>query len=201
MKLSNWIAHILAVLILGVGAVLIWQAAIDVPHIAIAVAALSTFFAAVSAVASLLQAVELQKQAEQQGRPYILGNFEGANSGVIYFVIKNFGNTAAKNVRVQFDPPPIDFSGRSLNDVSMFSSPIAFFPPGKDYRQLIDTGPNLLAEGKPLQFRLDIEYQSVKGVKYKENTDFDLAYLRQATNPQRTVEEYLKDIVEVLKER
>lgn len=195
MKIENWITFILAGLIFGVGAVLIGQAAINVPPSTIAVTA--AFFAAVSALASLLQAVVLQNEAEQQNRPYVFGDFELANNGAIYFAIKNFGNTTAKNVRVQFDPPPIDSNGRSLNDV--FGSPIAFFPPGKEYMQIINAGHIFLEEGKPLQFRLQIEYQSVKGIKYKENIDFDLEYLKQATNPRKAVEDHLKDIVEVLK--
>lgn len=49
--------------------------------IAIGIAGVSAFFAAISLIAGLMQTTEAQRQRENQERPYITAFFEGTNLG------------------------------------------------------------------------------------------------------------------------
>lgn len=169
-------------------------------QVTIAIAAISAFFASVSSVASMMQAREAQLQRENQERPYIVVFFDASGRGGVYFEILNAGNSPAVNLTLKFNPQPIDFLGRNLGNVSLFQKPISFMPQGKVYRQLVDVGYKLLANGKPTKFQVSLSYSSVDGRLFTESTDFDLEYLREAGLPNKSTEEILEDICKELKD-
>ena len=193
-----------AILFLGVAVLLLWflnNAYTQTnTSVAIAIAAISAFFAAVSSVASLLQAVEIQRQRENQERPYVIVYFDATNRGGMYFIVENSGNSPAVDVLFEFTPVPIDFAGRPLNQVSLFQKPISFLPPGKIYRQIIDASFKFLAEGKPTQYRIKTTYSSIYNEMFTDIIEFDLSYLKQATLPGKSIEENLEDISKQLKD-
>lgn len=160
----------------------------------IGIAAITAFLSAISAIATLLQAVEVQKQRERVERPYIIAYFDGASNGAIYFMIENSGNSPASDVSFTFVPPPVDFSGRLLNEVSLFSNPISFLPTGQVIRQIIDAGHNFLENGRPTKFRVTVKYFSIFGDRFTETIDHDLEYLREVTLPRKTTEDHLEVI-------
>jgi hypothetical protein len=204
----DWISKrsivFIVVLLFAVAVILIWFLITGFSQsqsiIAIGIAAVSAFFAAISSIAALLQAVETQKQREYQERPYVIAYFDGTNRGAMYFVIENKGNSPAVDVKFEFTPPPVDFAGRTFNEVSLFQKPINFLPHGKVYRQIIDVSHKFLAEGKPLEYKVQVFYYSVSGEYYADTTEFDLSYLKQATMSGGTIEENLEDISKSLKE-
>jgi uncharacterized protein (UPF0333 family) len=165
----------------------------------IGIASVSAFLAAISATANLLQAVEVQRQRELMQRPYVTASFEGSSKGLIYLLIQNSGNSPARDVRLAFDPAPRDFSGRPLDQVSVFSRPITFLPPASSVRQLIDAGNKLLADGQPTRFRVTISYQSIEGRQYSERVDHDIEWMKQATVPEKSAQDYLEEISKYLK--
>lgn len=186
-----------SILIIGVGILLIWiisASSSSKENIAIGIASISAFLAAISAIANLLSAVETQRQRENNERPYIQGYFDSGNSGVIYFTIQNFGNSPAIDVTIKFGVAPIDFANRPLGEVSLFSKPISFIAPGQSYRQLVNNGFTILAEGKPTKFDYTISYNSVSHQKFSESIETDLSYLKQATVPGKSIEEHLSSI-------
>jgi hypothetical protein len=186
-----------SILIIGVGILLIWLISTDSSskeNIAIDIASISAFLAAISAIANLLSAVEAQRQRENNERPYIQGYFDTGNSGVIYFTIQNFGNSPAIDVTIKFGVAPIDFANRPLGEVSLFSKPISFIAPGQSYRQLVNNGFTILAEGNPTKFDYVISYYSASHQKFTETVETDLSYLKQATIPGKSIEEYLSSI-------
>ena len=165
------------------------------------IAATSTFFAAISSIASLTQAVEAQRQRESMERPYVIAYFEGDSRGAVFFVIENQGNSPAFNVEIKFEgPAPVDVAGRPLNTISLFQKPISLLSPGKAQRQFIDVGHRLLAEGKLTQYKVKVTYWSAFGRDFGETFEYDLAYLKQATVPSKTIEENLAEIAAHLKE-
>jgi len=164
----------------------------------IGIAAITAFLAAVSAIATLLQAVEIQKQRENLERPYVTAYFDGTSNGAISLVIENSGNSPALDVTFKFDPSPVDFAKRPLNEISLFSNPISFLPAGKVIRQIIDAGYRFLEDGKPTKFSVAIKYSSIFGDNFDDSIEHDLAYLKQATLPGKTTEDYLKKISEEL---
>lgn len=194
---------IISVLIVTVAVLFVWLIAISFSQpasvVSIGIAAVSALFAAISSFAALLQAVEVQKQRKSQERPYVLAYFDGGSSGVIYFVIQNFGNSPAIDVTVEFDPPPIDFANRPLNQVSPFANPVSFLPPGKSLRQIIDVGRRFFADDKPTKFQVSLIYSSIYHELYQESAGYDLTYLKEATVARKTTEENLEAITEELK--
>ena len=195
---------IIAVLLLGVSVLFTWFLVTGFSQsqttIAIGIAAISAVFAAISSIAGLMQATEIQRQRENQERPYITAYFEGTNRGGLYLEIQNAGNSPAVDVIFKFEPEPIDFVGRKLSEVSLFKKPISFMPQGKAYRQIIDAGHKFLADGKPTKYQIKIIYNSVSGQMFDESTDYDLDYLKQSTLPGKTTEENLEDIAKQLKD-
>lgn len=193
---------LITVLLFGIAILLFWFLTAgfspDNERMIIGIAAITAFLAAISAIATLLQAVEVQKQRENLERPYITAYFDGTSSGAVYFVIENSGNSPAIDVSIEFDPPPVDFAGRPLSEVSLFSNPISFLPANKVIRQIIDAGFKFLEEGKPTKFKVMIKYSSIFGDSFDDLIEHDLEYLKQATVPGKTVEDYLKKISEEL---
>lgn len=194
----------ITVLLFAITILLFWFLAAgfspDNERMTIGIAAITAFLAAISAIATLLQAVETQKQRENLERPYVTAYFDGTSSGALYLVIENSGNSPAIDVCFNFDPPPIDFAGRHLNEVSLFSNPISFLPATKIIRQIIDAGYRFLEDGKPTKFKVAIKYSSIFGDTYDDLIEHDLEYLKQATVPGKTIEDHLKKISEELGE-
>lgn len=191
---------VIIILFLVIVGVLIWALftgfSQDAIWVAIGVASLSALFSAVTAVASWIQADEARKQRAMHERPYIMGFFEGAYGGVLYFVLKNVGNSPAVDVKVRFDPAPVDARGRSLNKLSIYREPISFFPQGKSYRQLVDASFRFLSDENPANFRVDFAYKTIHGETIEDHIDFDLEYLRDSHLPGRTIEESLSKIAD-----
>jgi hypothetical protein len=160
----------------------------------IGIASITAFLSAISAIATLLQAVEVQKQRENLERPYITAYFDGTSSGALYFVIENSGNSPALDISFKFDPPPVDFRGTPLNEVSLFSNPISFLPTGKVIRQIIGASYKFLEDGNPTKFKVTIKYFSIFSDSFDQTIEHDLEYLKQVTLPRKTTEDYLKNI-------
>src|SRR3990172_314212 len=142
---------IVFVFIFGVGILIIWFMVSGFDQgelqISIGLAAISTYLAAVSSIANLLQAVETERQRRNQERPYINTYFDPSGGGMIYFIVENLGNSPAKKISIEINPIPKDHAGRKLSDVSFFSKPIGFLPAGKKLRQMVDIGYNFLRDG------------------------------------------------------
>lgn len=163
------------------------------------IAAISIFFAAVSAFANLLQAVETRKQREDQERPYVIAYFEASSNGAFYFVVENVGNSPAYDMKIQFSPSPIDYADRPLNEISLFSNPITFLPAGKSLRQIVGATFRFFENNKPAKFSVDLTYKSVYGELFPESIVHDLEYLKQTTLPGKLTNDYLKEISENMK--
>lgn len=198
----KWFARrsviVVSAFIFAIGGLLIWFIFDNSIHttewIIIRVAAITAFFSFISSISTLLQAVETQKQREDLERPYVTGFFEGTSNGAMCFIINNSGNSPAQNIRIKFDPSPIDFAGRPLQSISLFSNPITFLPEGQIIRQIIDSSFRFFEEGRQTKFSITIKYQSVFGNLYRETIEHDLEYLKQTTLPRKTTDDYLKNI-------
>jgi hypothetical protein len=165
----------------------------------VGIAAVSAFFAAVSAVANLLQAVEVQRQRELRERPLVTAYFEGSSKAAVYFVVENSGNSPALDLSLRFEPAPTHFSGRTLDQDSTFARPIPFLPAGKSLRQIIDAGHRFLAEGRPTRFSVALAYSGIQGSSYSDKFDHDVEWMKQATVPEKSIEDHLEEIAKILK--
>jgi len=197
------VAVLVAVLLFTTG-LLVWFSvsgySSNAQQASLGIAVAGILLAAISSVGSFMQAVETRKQREQQERPYVLAYFDGDSSGAIYFIIENAGNSPALGVHVSFDPAPVDFAGRSLNEVSLFQNAIGFLPPGKRHQQIIDVGHKLLADDMPMAFKVSVDYKTIYGDIENEIHQHDLSYLKQATAPRKSTEDYLKSVSNELRD-
>lgn len=166
--------------------------------VALALAAISAFFAAVSSFGALFQAIEVQRQRENLERPYIVVYFDVTPKGAIYVVIENFGSSPAKNVKVSFDPSFIDHKNQSLNDISLFANAISFMPPRKTIKQFVGGGPAILNRDN-LRFTVSISYMSLGGESFYESDIIDLAYMKDMSRPMNTGEDHLEAIASSIK--
>jgi hypothetical protein len=86
-----------------------------------------------------------QRVREEQAQPYVVVYIEPnpANAYVVELVIRNFGATAAKDVRVSFDAPLISVArnGEHVEVPKM----IPVLVPGQEWRTLWDTGAHVQA--------------------------------------------------------
>lgn len=186
-----------SILLLAVLGVLIWivaQPGAEVARIALTISLITTVFAAISAFASLAQTVELQRQRENLERPYLQAFFEHENSGLLVFRIINAGNSPAFDAKIEFDPVPTDYDGRPLSEVSLFSNPITFIPPGKSYRQIVIQGHRFFDDERPTKYTVKASYSEVNGDRHVESFVHDLAYLKEAHNPPMETQDYLKEL-------
>lgn len=202
----QWLARrseiLLALLLLGGAIVFIWVLITGVTideKATVIIAAISIFFAAISAFASLLQVVEAQRQREDNERPNVISYFEAGSNGAFYFVIENIGNSPSYDLTIQFNPSPIDYAGRLLNDISLFKNPITFLPPSKPIRQIVGATFSFFENNKHTNFHTRLNYKSVAGKTFQEEISHDLEYLRHVTLPGKVTNDYLKEISENLR--
>lgn len=142
------------------------------------IAIVTAIIALAAAVAAWQQVRTTRQEMERRDRPYIFGQFEDVGQGLVVFVLENKGTTAANNVHAWFEEPaPTLRNGSSLNTASTFKNIIAFFPPGARYLTPIGNGFDLLAGGKPKQFKLNLSYKTLSGREVVDLIEFDLAYL------------------------
>jgi hypothetical protein len=202
--ISNHGRMIITLLIISVGVLLVWFLASgfspSIVQITIGIASISAFFAAISSIANLLQAVETEKQRRNQERPYVNAYFDASNSSFIHFIVENSGNSPAKNIILDINPTPKDYAGRNLNEVSFFSHPISFFPANKKVRQLVDVGYKFLAQDRPVNFEISVRYLSIFGDLYTDNFVQNLEYLRQSTVLGKSIEDNLGEITKEIKD-
>lgn len=197
---APWIIGFVILVILGVLTWLVFAGfSQNSTWVAIGLAALASLFAAVSAVASLVQAFEAQKQREMSEQPYVMVYFDAAYGGFLYLVITNAGNAPAVDVKIKFDPGFHIHSGESINDISLFQNPISFLPPGMLHRQLLDASHRFLEKGKPTHFKAHLEYRPPAGEKIKDSIEYDLEYLRDSHLPSKTMDKSLAEVSEHLK--
>ncbi|HRN50290.1 MAG TPA: hypothetical protein PLC52_04215 [Anaerolineales bacterium] len=156
----------------------------------------ATSFAALSSLFSLVQITEIQKQREASERPYIHAYFDDEYTGMLVFKVVNTGSAPALDVKITFDPSPRDYANRKLSTISIFSNPISFIPPGKEYRQLVIQGFNFFKKQRRRKFAVKTTYYSVSGKKYQENTVHDLSFLKHANLAPKQTDGYLKDLAE-----
>jgi hypothetical protein len=106
---------------------------------------------------------EMRAAREEESRPFVLVFFRtGLDGTTLYFVIKNVGRLAAKNVRFTFEPA---LEQGSWNRIPIRESPrikdgIPFLPPGEEYREFFDAFVNLEGQKVRPSFQVRITFQN-----------------------------------------
>jgi hypothetical protein len=108
---------------------------------------------------------EMKLTRERQVAPSIIAYFDNQTSNLIDLVIKNIGYGAAKDVGLKIAPPLLDFKDRPISELSLFRQGINFFPPNREFRQIVGTSSNFFSKDsqRPLEYKLTISYSNIFG--------------------------------------
>ena len=93
--------------------------------------------AAVAAVIALLQVKQSRDLREEQARPYVVVFVERAGVSTVDLVVKNFGLTAARRIRLLWDREPLHYWSEGAEPMKYFDE-IPVLVPGQEWRTVWD---------------------------------------------------------------
>ena len=108
---------------------------------------------------------EMKLAREAETMPSVIAYFDNPHSILLDLVVKNIGYGVAKDVKLKIDPPLCDYKDRNIAELSLFKSGIGFFPPGREFRQIVGVSSQFFGEGsqRPLEYNLTVSYYDVQG--------------------------------------
>lgn len=138
----------------------------------IAVSAISIGVTAVIACVTMLQNYSLNiKQSQPEVVVYLRRN--ETISGMIEIVIKNFGNSLAKNIHLKISPEP-KFS-EELDGVFTFPSKLSQLAPGQEWFSLWDIDHGVKNENLPRLYTCTVKFEGLhkKTIERKMELDWE----------------------------
>jgi hypothetical protein len=117
------------------------------------------------AKANIKMAEEMGLSRKIHDTPTLIAYFDNPQSILLDLVIKNIGYGIAKDVKLKIDPPLYDHNNRDIAELSLFKQGINFFPPNREFRQIIGVSTQFFGKGsqRPLEYNLTISYSDVAG--------------------------------------
>lgn len=113
---------------------------------------------------------------EAENRPYVIAYLQHKTNGIMNFVLKNTGKTAAEEVKLAFNED-IDFpEGLPLSSTDVVKNGVKTMPPGYEIKHLLGIGPTLSKdkEGKYPTYKVTISYyEIINKKKYSETYTLD----------------------------
>lgn len=98
--------------------------------------------------------------------------------GALFLVLRNIGDDLACRVSVKFSPDLVGLGGeRVVSDAAVFQR-LAYLPPGKAIRVLLDAAPLLFARQQENKFRARVQYRSRSGKEFSETFAHELDVYR-----------------------
>lgn len=96
---------------------------------------------------------------ELNNRPKVLMRFDITSNGMVYIVVENTGNGAAKNIKVKIEPELKNSSGKPLGEWPALKNGINYLPPKEKLRFFLDTAWALAGDPKlPKDYTVKLEY-------------------------------------------
>lgn len=141
---------------------------VDQDTLTVLIAAVSSLFSAVGAGAAWLTVLEMRRDREELFRPDIFAGFEVAGSGLFKFVVKNDGQSPARNIKIDVDPIPVGMGGEPIDDVRWLRKPISTLFPGQCFEKTVDVHHAVFNDDRPQEFSIRLSYESSTGTNYSE---------------------------------
>jgi hypothetical protein len=180
-----------------------WGILSTIAPAASALATMCLAFAALIGITTNLRTVnEMEKTRKVQTTPSIVAYFDNPTSILIEFVVKNIGYGAAKEVRLNIDPPLLDHKNRNISELSLFKEGIKFFPPNREFRQIVGTSRQFFDKDapRPLQYELLMSYQDAEGNMYEQAISLDLSVYRDLPiHRESDIDKLTKEVAELRK--
>lgn len=140
-----------------------------------AIAALLTAaIAGAAAYFALKQLRQGRELSEEQARPYLVAFIDEseADRQILDFVIRNIGSTAARDIRVQIDPPYVrakEFESHEFMGATFIREATSILPPGAELRTLLDTTSDLFKAGESVGLPFTV------GLSYRDRNDREIS--------------------------
>jgi len=165
--LAGILGGLLAVFLLLTGYITV--SGVDQDTLTVLIAAVSSLFSAVGAGAAWLTVLEMRRDREEFFRPDIFAGFEVGGSGLFKFVVKNGGQSPARNIKVDVDPIPVASDGKPIDDVGWIrGEQISTLFPAQGFEKVVDVHHAMFSDDRPQEFSINLSYESSTGKKYDE---------------------------------
>lgn len=113
----------------------------------------------------------------ERSQPYVVISIDDAAAhGILDLVIKNYGLTAAHDVRIEIDPWPSRASGNG--DEVMMPEVIPFLAPGQEWRTMWDLYHQRVTTGLPDRHEAKLTYRGLGGKQLQTDAILDLGIYR-----------------------
>lgn len=136
---------------------------------AVAAAWVTATFIGVGLRFTYVQVKEAQRLREEQARPWVVVDFDTPHKGwLVDLTVQNVGRTAAKNVKLAIDPPPVQYAssreeGQALAQSFLLQRGIPVLPPGKTVRTFFDSLMDRAESGYPTEYAVTVDYEDGLG--------------------------------------
>ena len=141
-----------------------WQ---GIGSIAACATVLVAVVAAIFVAAQISQARQL---SEDEARPYVVAflDYSPATWRIFDFVVQNFGQTVAHDIRISFDRPYVrsnELAGNEFMKAHFIESGLPTLVPGQRVQSFLDSGPELLDAGRtaPDPYKVTVRYRDRRG--------------------------------------
>jgi hypothetical protein len=148
------------------------------------------------------QVGEAKATRREEFRPWVTVSFH-FRSIIAFIAIENHGRTAARNVRIRFEPALVSTlrSKDELDEIAMFSEPIPTLVPGERRIAHFDrTSDRLSNDSLPLRHRAFIEYTDHQGRRLEpDEFVLDFGSLKGANLPDRDMHDLAEAVIKIEK--
>lgn len=146
----------------------------------------------------------LTRQAEaleQMARPYVIVDVHPRRYvNMLYFRIRNVGQTPAFNVQVR-PRETVSIVGHSSSDLNIFQQPIAALGRDDGISFFMGSALELFDEDEPaLEFEVDVQYEDSRGTLYEDRQPVNVGLLRDLAIELPAADEMLRKLERTRKE-
>lgn len=136
--------------------------------------------------------LRIQKEAyKQTTRPYVTASFAHQRDGNWTMELKNGGQSAARKVRVQFDPP-YDHAwddelknnvGKRYSEWGLFTTGLEYLAPQESLKFHFDDFKKRQKDGRSFDYNLTLFYEDDAGIPFQENRKLDFVVTKDLMVP------------------
>lgn len=128
--------------------------------------AIGTWATCLVLLATLLYVVKQLREARElrreQFRPWVTVSFH-FRSNIAFIKVKNLGNTAARNIRLRFDPELVTTRSDGIGEVPMLNEETPVLVPGDERLLLLDSVSDRLNSELPQRHTAHVSYSDHRG--------------------------------------
>jgi hypothetical protein len=142
--------------------------------------------ALLAAIVAWRQLREARRLREAQAQPFVIVDVEPSVTSrrILNLVIRNTGQTLARDVTIRFDPPlrsTLDSEGFPPANFRALAKGIPALPPGREYQIMLDSTVSRSESNLPDSYTVTVKFHDRDGKKMDELTyELDLAMFHSA---------------------